>query len=173
MVFESISVPTNLQNALEKACTLPNIIQNGDQYSININLNYFQLQEAQSSGINNYVQNCLQNLLQDNKGSMRQAGQPVNIPDLTVINSVVEGYSAIQVIDENGNPSYVLVSNINPNFFNSIYYNGYIFSSAQIICVIEQWSPMLLFFALITNPSLTLSPTVCTKIASQINTIPM
>lgn len=173
MVFESISVPTNLQNALEKACTLPNIIQNGDQYSININLNYFQLQEAQSSGINNYVQNCLQNLLQDNKGSMRQAGQPVNIPDLTVINSVVEGYSAIQVIDENGNPSYVLVSNINPNFFNSIYYNGYIFSSAQIICVIEQWSPMLLLFALITNPSLTFSPTVCTKIASQINTIPM
>lgn len=172
MVFNSTTIPTNLQNALLQACQLPVIVQNGDQYSLSVNLSYSQLQNANSSGINNYVQNCLQNFLQDSKGTMRQSGQPINFSELEVINSIITGYSAIQIVNENGSPSYIFVQNINPSNYDNVYYPGYIFATVQISCIIEQWSPMLLLLGLVTNPSLTFSPTTCEKIASQISTIP-
>ena len=173
MVFETTAIPTNLQNAITQACVLPSIVQNGDQYNIIMNLSYSQMQEAKAGNLNDYVQNCLNTLLKDANGIMLQNGENVNISLPTFINSYLTTYSAIQIIDGNNNPYYGLVTNIEPGSFNSAYYNGYIFAYCQVSTVIQSWSPMLVMYAVLTNPSLTFSQTACSTISTQIHTIPL
>lgn len=173
MVFGTTPIPTNLQNAITSACVLPSIIQNGDQYNIVMNLSYSQMLEAKAGNLNSYIQNCLNTLLKDASGVMLQNGENVNISLPTFINTYLTTYSAIQLIDGNGNASYGLVSNIEPGSYNSAYYNGFIFAYCQVSSVIQSWSPMLVMYAVLTNPSLTFSQTACSTISTQIHTIPL
>ena len=174
MVFGTTIIPSVFQQSIAQACFLPTVSQYEDTYTLNTSINYFQLQQAvgSSSTLNGYIQDCMNSLLKDNLGIMRQSGTPITTPTLILQNSQVISYSAVQV-ESNGNSTYSYTTNIPPGAYNSAYYEGYMFATANVSSVIQQWSPMLLLYALSTNPSLTFSEKACSTIASQVYVIPM
>lgn len=172
-IFINQSIPPSLDQSIRNSLIPPQAIQNGDSYSLSIQLSYSQYQQYLASGNpNGYLENCINAFLKDSQGKMTNNGINIPIAPLVLTNATVVSISAIQLVDSNGNPLYSYKTNIKPADFTVSNYSGYIFATAQIIANIENWSPMLLIYCINTLSTISFSPNTCALIATQINTIP-
>lgn len=174
LIYVNSNTPSSLDTSIRSSLIPPKPIQNGDSYQLSVQLSYSQYQEYLASGNpNGYIQNCINSFLKDSQGQMTQNNINIPINPLVFTNASVTSFSAIQLQDLNGNPAYSYKTGIDPTTFTSANYPNYIFATAQVIVTIESWSPMLLIYCVNILPTITFSPTACSQIAVQVNTIPL
>jgi hypothetical protein len=161
-------MPSAIKNIFSEVLTLPKPTQNGDKYSLSFQFSYSQY-KAYLTATDQvaYLNNTINSLLRDSQGTMSTA-TPKNTwkpngPGL--VNPTVDFVSAIQLVDNAGNPSYDLTSNIDPNTFTPANYPNYIFGTVQITAQVSVWSPMLVVYFQVFDSSITFDQPTCQLIA--------
>jgi hypothetical protein len=166
----------NVQDKLLLLCTLPSCSQQGDTYTLNFSLNYYQYQTYLKNNSNPanqlaLVNGYLQSFFNEKDSTLAINNQILN-PSLPIFQNLDFINLSIISVYTNSEPPIYTIQNVNPSDFTIQNYPNYLFCCANFSVDIKSWSTLLILYFKLYGRGV-FSNNVCQQISETNSMLPI